>query len=384
MGAKYTKYYSIEILLIASVKRFDWSKHKIIHFNNANDWTFQINASVFKNVGTKSNMNLANSSLHGICLFNFTKESDQELECKEGDKLSLLCRVNSDWVLAKNVQSGQTGVIPLSFIEIKKANTDAPIRELKSHLSTLREWKYRNSNQIQELLTRNAVSNPVNTIPSKISDRGAQSLNDLPKRNNNEQKQNNVNISSAKVVSYERLKDNQIEYIIECVVNSQNYTLYRPYDDFFYMHLALKSAYPQERESNRQLPLLPVPTQNLTAYSLDRRLDDIDRYVKKLIALDHLKNSRYVLDFFKKQAGDEEHEMSIKIQILSKTDSMAFRTTLSAVSLTSLRKRISSKLKVEDFDLRDRFTKVRINSTDKLVDLINNNPEKIVLYIPSK
>eukprot|EP00835_Amoeboradix_gromovi_P002408 NODE_136_length_18060_cov_0.656645.p6 type:complete len:327 gc:universal NODE_136_length_18060_cov_0.656645:15148-14168(-) len=326
-------------------------------------------------------MEFMNSSLSGTCIFDFSKEKEQEVDCKEGDTLMLLCKVDSDseWILVKNKRTGRTGIVPLTYITINSQDSEAKSKQL----STLREWKYRNSNQIQELLTRNAVSNPSNSFPSK-GDRGIKSLNDLNKREQAMKKQQDVTISSAKVTSYERLKDNQIEYIIEAVVNGVPLTLYRPYDEFFYLHLALKSAFPQEREETRRLPLLPVPTQSFTAFMLDKRLEDIDRYVKKLIELDHLKCSKYVIDFFKKQPGDEEVEKSVKIQILSKVDSLAFRTTLSAISYSSLRKRISNKLKIEDFELRDRFSKAKINSTEKLIDLINKNPEKIVIYIPSK
>eukprot|EP00834_Sanchytrium_tribonematis_P001548 NODE_39_length_35218_cov_0.479655.p11 type:complete len:329 gc:universal NODE_39_length_35218_cov_0.479655:29435-30421(+) len=327
---------------------------------------------------------LANDRLYAICIYDFTKENPQELEANVNDKLSLLCKVNSDWILAKNQRTKETGVIPVSFVSIKQKDHPKHIVSSGADLVSLREWKHRNSNQIQELLTRNAVSNPANTIPNKKLERGARSLNDLTKNSKDHTSKGQFLISGGKVVSYEKLKDNQIEYIVHCTVNGQNLTLYRQYDDFFYMHLALKSAFPQERDSNRKLPLLPVPNQNLTEYALDRRLDDIDTYIRKLIKLEHLCNSKYVQDFFKLQPGDEQSEQTIKIQILSKVQSVAFRTTKNALSYESLQNRVRDKLRVETFELRDRFTKKRIRCTNDLISIVEANPEKIVLYIPQK
>ena len=319
------------------------------------------------------------SSIYGICNYDFEKETNQELDCQQNDILSLLCYLNDDWVIAKNTRTTKIGMIPTSFVSLNNSSSSDVRQEIQSKIGSYNQWKQRNSDTIESLLSRKAFSNPENSMPKRSTNRDFKSMDNLPDMKNTTKEI--LKLTSARAVACQK-EENVVTFTLECIINGQVFTMYRAYDEFFYMHLALKSAFPQERNSNRRLPLMPVPSDNLSTYAFEKRLNDLDKYCSELTKLDYLLKSKYVIEFFQIRTSDKGGEKSIKIQVLSRTSSMAFRTTIKDLSFSSLTSRIEKKLRLKDYELKDRFTKKIIRSTEDLKQVVENNPDKIVLYIP--
>lgn len=118
-----------------------------------------------------------------------------------------------------------------------------------------------------------------------------------------------VFIKSAEVLSVRERMHSPKRFVYEVQVewsNSDSTTCYRGYTDFFDFQCELISSFPSEAGTmkgvERTLPYLPGRKifQRRTATLAEKRLPQIDDYVKKLIDMpDHISHSDQVLKFFR-------------------------------------------------------------------------------------
>ena len=83
---------------------------KNVSFNNAASTPSPTSAP------TSSKPALASGEEHGIALYDFEAQGDDELSVAENEKLVIVERENDDWWKVRN-EAGQEGVVPASYVE---------------------------------------------------------------------------------------------------------------------------------------------------------------------------------------------------------------------------------------------------------------------------
>jgi hypothetical protein len=58
-----------------------------------------------------------------IALFNYEKQSDDEMSLEKDDRLIFMDKSNTQWWLARNMMSNTVGYVPVSFIKNTKDMT---------------------------------------------------------------------------------------------------------------------------------------------------------------------------------------------------------------------------------------------------------------------
>lgn len=87
--------------------------------------------------------------IHGMVLYDFIPERQDELEAKAGEPIIVVAQSNDEWFVAKPIMRlGGPGLIPVSFIEILDMATGKPYENTldaaqKAGILKVEEWKKR-------------------------------------------------------------------------------------------------------------------------------------------------------------------------------------------------------------------------------------------------
>ncbi|THU93880.1 kinase-like protein [Dendrothele bispora CBS 962.96] len=95
---------------------------------------------------------------YAIVVHDFTAESPAELDAKRGDAISVVAFSGREWFVAKHInQQGKSGLIPVSFVEIRDLMTGNAITDIKElidsrQLPNAEDWErdeIRNKNNVE-------------------------------------------------------------------------------------------------------------------------------------------------------------------------------------------------------------------------------------------
>eukprot|EP00834_Sanchytrium_tribonematis_P008569 NODE_1051_length_2447_cov_0.590290.p1 type:complete len:360 gc:universal NODE_1051_length_2447_cov_0.590290:477-1556(+) len=353
--------------------------------------------------------------IYAVALYDFEKESDNELKAKEGDKFLIVARANEDWFLAKPIETvGQPGLIPVNYVEARDPKTDSLIdEETLDALPTVEEWK--NSARKQKQMTiplgslyndsRKITSAPVTNVTKKSTP-----SNPLPQQRQyhshmpGQQLHKNGGaplgkINFASVIRYDETEPNVFEFVIKCQRESQYFILYRQYEDFFSLQLSLLNAFPDEagkRSAKRIIPYMPGPVDNVTREVTEHRLIDLDTYVRDLLRLPtNVSQSEYTKEFFRPREYDhmeiasrkstsQTTQLSLKIKMIKQDEIIAIRCNPKTINYANLVNKIYEKLyegQKSEIKITERHSRTIIDDDDSLQMMIDENPEKMVLFI---
>jgi len=87
--------------------------------------------------------------IHGMVLYDFKSERQDELDARAGEPIIVVAQSNNEWFVAKPIMRlGGPGLIPVSFIEILdmatgKPHVDTLAAALKAGIPKVEEWKKR-------------------------------------------------------------------------------------------------------------------------------------------------------------------------------------------------------------------------------------------------
>ncbi|AEY96743.1 FAEL241Wp [Eremothecium gossypii FDAG1] len=261
-------------------------------------------------------MPVKTGSLYAIVLYDFKAEKSDELSAFAGENLFICAHHNFEWFIAKPIgRLGGPGLVPVGFVSIIDINSGyATGNNVKDdiasvNLPTVQEWKnniakYKASNislgsveQHQQQQQQQKQQQRVSVVPSV-----------QPFQYTQAQSFDNIVPVGAAVESF-LLEGEKYWFHVVCdLEDGSSHSLKRYYEDFYDLQVQLLDAYPAEagklRDSNGQwtkriMPYIPGPVPYVTDSITKKRKDDLNIYVKELIALPpHISHSPLVKSLF--------------------------------------------------------------------------------------
>lgn len=311
-------------------------------------------------------------SLYAIVLYDFQAEKSDELTSYAGENLFVCAHHNYEWFIAKPIgRLGGPGLVPVGFVSIIDINTGYAtgndVREdIKFvNLPTVQEWKgniakYKASNislgSVEQQQTQQQQQQP-----------------DAFYQQHYQQPQNSTFITHAAVNSFS-LEGEKYWFNVVCELsNGHNCTLKRYYEDFYDLQVKLLDSFPAEagklRDSRGQwteriVPYIPGPVPYVTDTITKKRRDDLDTYVKDLIALPpHISRSELVKSLFTIRRNGFDREFTQDTTMKTDTISLA----PAAIEIHDInRKNEDSTLTGEDLKLYEKLNDLSLkNATPK-------------------
>ncbi|RMZ80191.1 hypothetical protein DV737_g3072, partial [Chaetothyriales sp. CBS 132003] len=210
---------------------------------------------------------------------------------------------NPEWFVAKPIgRLGGPGLIPVSFVDIKDTLTMQSVPDRldavrKAGVPRVEEWK------------RFAAEYKNSSISLGKFDNGvAQTQSMQP----HQQPHSNLPLApvSASVPRY-CFDNDTYWYIIECQMEDGRWwELSRYYADFYDFQIALIETFPKEAGAidgiPRTLPFMPGPVQHVTDAISNGRRQNLDEYIKGIVAMPHhISKSMLVRNLFKPRPGQD-------------------------------------------------------------------------------
>ncbi|CAB4253688.1 similar to Saccharomyces cerevisiae YBR200W BEM1 Protein containing SH3-domains, involved in establishing cell polarity and morphogenesis [Maudiozyma barnettii] len=340
-------------------------------------------------------------SLYAIVLYDFKAEKSDELSVHVGENLFICAHHNYEWFIAKPIgRLGGPGLVPVGFVSIIDIATgyasgnDIGDDIASVNLPTVQEWKsnvakYKASNITlgqfesdynQDLAMFDDGNNTISQMNGGLS-AFASEADDL----------NTDYLTNAAVLSFS-FEDEKYWYEVNCELsNGRLRKLKRSYQDFYDLQVQLLDKFPAEsgklRDKNGQwtkriVPYIPGPVPYVTDSITQKRMDDLDVYVKELIKLpEYISNSPLVNHLFNVSDNGFDGEYSSEVPSQSELqdidenrsednfNSEGPRRVLSSrknsrASSTNRRiKNEDSTLTGEDMKMFDRLSKLSLNSS---------------------
>ena len=115
-----------------------------------------------------------------LVLYSFTPETPQDLSVNEGETVTVIRKIDDNWILARN-ETGQEGMCPMSFVEVigvipefPHVSCDKNDNEIKSKLVLNNDKSHDASYKETELNTGvNGSSDLGKSIPDKLADKNS-------------------------------------------------------------------------------------------------------------------------------------------------------------------------------------------------------------------
>ncbi|RMD41699.1 hypothetical protein DV735_g3448, partial [Chaetothyriales sp. CBS 134920] len=242
----------------------------------------------------------AGAMVYGVVQYDFNAEREDELEAKAGEAIIVVAQSNPEWFVAKPIgRLGGPGLIPVSFVDIKDTLTMQSVADpleavRKAGVPRVEEWK------------RFAAEYKNSSISLGKFDNGTQSMQAA------QQAVNSLPLApiSASVPRY-CFDNDTYWYIIECQMEDGRYwELSRYYADFYDFQIALIESFPKEAGAiegiPRTLPFMPGPVQHVTDAISNGRRQNLDEYIKGIIAMPpHISKSMLVRNLFKPRPNQD-------------------------------------------------------------------------------
>ncbi|CAR23584.1 phosphatidylinositol-3-phosphate-binding protein BEM1 [Lachancea thermotolerans CBS 6340] len=233
-------------------------------------------------------------SLYAIVLYDFRAEKSDELTTYAGENLFICAHHNYEWFIAKPIgRLGGPGLVPVGFVSIIDIDTgyatgNETSEDIASvNLPTVQEWK----NNVAKYKASNiSLSSP--EIQKQRSNSHGSSLQQqyLPSRSS----YLNSAITHAAVDSFS-LEGDKFWFNVICELpDGRTRSLKRYYEDFYDLQVKLLDAFPAEagklrdvrgQWTKRIMPYIPGPVPYVTDSITKKRKEDLNIYVRDLIAL---------------------------------------------------------------------------------------------------
>ncbi|RMZ76678.1 hypothetical protein DV738_g4832, partial [Chaetothyriales sp. CBS 135597] len=280
----------------------------------------------------------AGAMVYGVVQYDFNAEREDELEAKAGEAIIVVAQSNPEWFVAKPIgRLGGPGLIPVSFVDIKDTLTMQSVADpleavRKAGVPRVEEWKrfaaeYKNSS-----ISLGKFDNGVNQVTEGMGRMSVQQLHQLQQQQGRksqstqsmqtmqamqamqapQQTVNSLPLApvSASVPRY-CFDNDTYWYIIECQMEDGRYwELSRYYADFYDFQIALIETFPKEAGAiegiPRTLPFMPGPVQHVTDAISNGRRQNLDEYIKGIIAMPpHISKSMLVRNLFKPRPNQD-------------------------------------------------------------------------------
>eukprot|EP00835_Amoeboradix_gromovi_P006001 NODE_635_length_5742_cov_0.308701.p1 type:complete len:472 gc:universal NODE_635_length_5742_cov_0.308701:1745-330(-) len=386
--------------------------------------------------------------LFAISMYEFAAETADELALQDGEQIMLISKVNEEWYLAKAMNRIATGLVPVSYVEVRDPKTGKILETHQVTLPTIDEWKLQNkkfqekaiplgkrkiqSAPIMSALPSNEVkymSMPEDQPKGKPMDESSPIKEEDYDEEQNDELDNLGYILEATVSSYILNISSKYEFVVHCTRETGECTMFREYEDFFNLHLNLLQGFPEAAGRNnkkRIIPFLAGPVETLTKEVTERRVGDLDVYIRELLALPlEISYSEQVRAFFKLRPSDrigaltllkqqpiafqsQERDrskssigkasytdmaettsnnasgtqMSLKIKIVKGEEVIAIRCNPESLSFRSLVKKILEKLyQSKEVPITILHENKIIHDDVSLRDAVRKNKEKMIIYV---
>ncbi|RMZ92548.1 hypothetical protein DV736_g228, partial [Chaetothyriales sp. CBS 134916] len=251
----------------------------------------------------------AGAMVYGVVQYDFNAEREDELEAKAGEAIIVVAQSNPEWFVAKPIgRLGGPGLIPVSFVDIKDTLTMQSVVDpleavRKAGVPRVEEWKrfaaeYKNSS-----ISLGKFDNGHQQGRKSQSTQSVQS---------HQLTHPNIPLApvSASVPRY-CFDNDTYWYIIECQMEDGRWwELSRFYADFYDFQIALIETFPKEAGAidgiPRTLPFMPGPVQHVTDAISNGRRQNLDEYIKGIIAMPHhISKSMLVRNLFRPRPNQD-------------------------------------------------------------------------------
>ena len=304
---------------------------------------------------------------YAVVRYDFEAERTDELAAKAGESIIVIAQSNYEWFVAKPIERlGGPGLIPVAFVEIRDLTTQQPIEDVNELISSgvipkVEDWKKMTAEYKSTAIPLGRFdfpqSQPVADSPYQQSGsmQGSQDFGGEgeppappPKRSSSAQGEGGEDdelppglppgeplptgiITSATVDSFHFEQGDywfriQAAHIAQINSNApptaptapegeeRDLILYRLYEDFYEFQIALLDHFPAEagRETDakgqptqRILPLMPGPLEEVDDVVTAQRRNDLDLYINQLCGLpEYIMRSELIRLFFEPRPGD--------------------------------------------------------------------------------
>ncbi|GMM58704.1 phosphatidylinositol-3-phosphate-binding protein [Maudiozyma humilis] len=268
-------------------------------------------------------------SLYAIVLYDFKAEKSDELSVHVGENLFICAHHNYEWFIAKPIgRLGGPGLVPVGFVSIVdiasgySTGNEVAADIAAVNLPSVQEWK---STVAKYKASNIALDQFGNDYPQDDTTMAAMAggvAGGLPAHVTEADDMSTDYLTRAAVTSYS-FEDDKYFYEVSCELASGKLRrLKRSYQDFYDLQVQLLDKYPAEsgklRDKNGQwtkriVPYIPGPVPYVTETITQKRMDDLDVYVKELIRLpEYIASSPLVNSLFKVRdnAFDREYNAS--------------------------------------------------------------------------
>ncbi|SCU95002.1 LANO_0E08944g1_1 [Lachancea nothofagi CBS 11611] len=286
-------------------------------------------------------------SLYAIVLYDFRAEKSDELTTYAGENLFICAHHNFEWFIAKPIgRLGGPGLVPVGYVSIIDIDTGyATGNEISddihsANLPTVQEWK----NNVAKYKASNiSLSSPENKRQQRMSShRNSLSQANVP----NHDSYFKSAITHAAVDSFS-LEGDKFWFNVVCELpDGRTRTLKRYYEDFYDLQVKLLDTFPAEagklrdvrgQWTKRIMPYIPGPVPYITDSITKKRKDDLNIYVRDLIALPmHISQCDLVRSLFSVRNNNFDKEYT---QEPTMTLNQPTNTTESSQNTSSLSKK---------------------------------------------
>ncbi len=233
----------------------------------------------------------------GTCLYDFEGMEEDELSLKENEEFIILSQVDEEWFYGRAITRVATGIVPVSYVEIRDAKSGKLVSKDDLVLPTMAEYNLRTATYKDKSIPLHRHSSikvkRVNSVFSELKNPASEG--NLFKKSVGETTSDYSDASSIEFSSNENTdlgaidslqvsgsilnKDLKTEFTLFCSRNTVMYTLYRSQQDFVHLdsQLSLYFSY--------KLPTLPPPITLWTRSKTDDRVVELDSYLKSILAL---------------------------------------------------------------------------------------------------
>ncbi|ODV95145.1 hypothetical protein PACTADRAFT_49892 [Pachysolen tannophilus NRRL Y-2460] len=321
-----------------------------------------------ENLPFEANKRQSLTTLYGVVLYDFDPQHHDELEVTEGENIIICAHHDFEWFIAKPINRlGGPGLVPVNFISIINLKTklpsviDAKREILDSKLPTVQEWKTYNANyQASAKAIKANTQTPYYSQQQQQQQHQNQHQHQYQHQHQNQHQQQqqrppqnyqyqqhqyqqqyspqpSLDRSNSSKTNSTNIYELQAIYVLEAVIQEKYFVkdypegkagkyyysiltklsnnsirlINRSYDDFFELQAYLKQAFPREaNEANRILPTIPGPLPIISDNIAEKRKDDLNDYLLKLLSLnEYISKCNLIVSFFNFK-NDRDKELS--------------------------------------------------------------------------
>lgn len=306
-----------------------------------------------------------NGGYYAVVKFDFVAERADELEATAGEPIIVIAQSNFEWFVAKPIgRLGGPGLIPVTFVELKNVVTGQRVENVDELIAQgvipkVEEWKKQTADYKKNTIPLGRLDFPNGTgpaaggpymgepssstspqvppkdfgtfSPTMADPSAASAVPELPPGMPPGEPLPTGIVTSAQVDSFHyeqgdywfRIQATHISGHSPSAPSTaptapageeRDLILYRLYEDFYEFQIALLDHFPAEagrevqtngQPSERILPLMPGPLDQVDDYVTSQRRHDLDTYINELCALpEYITRSELVRLFFEPRPGD--------------------------------------------------------------------------------